>query len=210
VADTGTSGEFGTFLHDIFNEGQLSRIHFDEAHMMTREKHFRPKFEAFRRLCLPVPIHFITATFPPTHEQTFESELLLIQPCPTYIRAKTNRLNTQYRVHEIPDDEMNSAIAKLVDEEAEDLATGEKILIFCSSITEVKEIAEFLKCASYYSGFPTKDKALLDWKEGRETVMVSTTGLGAGMNIRGVRVVIHVGKTYGCSAFVQGSGRGGR
>lgn len=210
VADTATSGEFGTFLRDIFNEGQLSRIHFDEAHTITREKHFRPKFEAFRRLCIPVPIHFITATFPPTHEQAFESELLLIQPRPTYIRAKTNRLNAQYRVHGVPDDEMNSAIAKLVDEEAEDLATGEKILIFCSSVTEVKEISQLFKCASYYSGSPMKDKALLDWKEGRERVMVSTTGLGAGMNIRDVRVVIHVGKTYGCSAFVQGSGRGGR
>jgi superfamily II DNA helicase RecQ len=210
VADTGTSGEFGTFLRDIFNEGRLSRIHFDEAHSLTGEKHFRPKFEAFRRLCLPVAIHFMTATFPPTHEQTFESELLLIRPPPIYIRGNTNRLNAQYEVREIADEEMNSAVAKLVDEESKNLAIDEKILIFCSSVTEVKEISEFLKCASYYSGSPTKDKALLDWKEGRETVMVSTTALGAGINISGVKVVIHMGKTYGCSAFVQGSGRGGR
>jgi len=64
VADTGTSGEFQTYARDLFTEGRLSGLYFDEAHTLLTEGHFRQKFKLFRRLCLPVPWTFLTATFP--------------------------------------------------------------------------------------------------------------------------------------------------
>src|SRR5436190_9223760 len=40
--------------------------------------------------------------------------------------------------------------------------------------------------------------------------MVTTSALGAGMNISGVVIVLNLGKTFGCTSFLQESGRGGR
>ena len=40
--------------------------------------------------------------------------------------------------------------------------------------------------------------------------MVTTGVLGAGVNIKGIKWVIHVEETWGCIPFIQESGRGGR
>jgi superfamily II DNA helicase RecQ len=210
VSDTGTSGEFQTYTRDLFKEGRLSRLYFDEAHTLLTEKHFRQKFELFRRLCLPVPWIFLTATFPPSIKCRFEEELLLMNPVPTYIRETTNRRNARYSVIKVGENEVMEKGMELASQAAKDLKKGEKILIFCRSVNEVKSIGESLKCCVYYSKSELKKASLEDWKKGENKIMVTTSALGAGMNISNVVMVIHLGKTFGCTSFVQESGRGGR
>jgi superfamily II DNA helicase RecQ len=210
VSDTGTSGEFQTYTRDLFREGRLSSLYFDEAHTLLTERHFRQKFELFRRLCLPVPWIFLTATFPPSIKCRFEDELLLTNPVPTYIRATTNRLNARYSVIKVEENKVMEKGMELASETAKNLKDEQKILIFCSSVNQVKSIGESLKCCVYYSKSDLKKASLEDWVNGENKIMVTTSALGAGMNISNVVMVIHLGKTFGCTSFVQESGRGGR
>jgi len=210
VSDTGTSGEFQTYTRDLFMEDRLSSVYFDEAHTMRMERHFRQKFELFRRLCLPVPWIFLTATFPPSMKCRFEEELVLTNPVPTYIRATTNRMNVRYSVVKVTEKKAEEKVMEMASEMAKNLENGQKILIFCPSVNEVKRIGESLQCCVYYSKSDLKKSSLEDWEGGRKKIMVSTSALGAGMNIAGVAIVIHLGKTFGCTSFLQESGRGGR
>ena len=210
VSDTGTSGEFQTYARDIFREDKLASLYFDEAHTLLTEKKFRQKFELFRRLCLPVPWIFLTATFPPCIKCRFEDELLLTNPVPTYIRETTNRLNARYSVIKVGENKVMEKGMELANEIAKDLGIGEKILIFCRTVNDVKWIGESLKCCMYYAKSDSKKTCLEDWENGRHKIMVTTSALGAGMNISNVAVVMHLGKTFGCTSFVQESGRGGR
>jgi hypothetical protein len=56
VSDTGTSQEFMSYVRDLFLRECLGSVYFDEAHTLRTERHFRQKFELFRRLTLAVPI----------------------------------------------------------------------------------------------------------------------------------------------------------
>jgi superfamily II DNA helicase RecQ len=210
VSNTGTSGEFQTYARDLFRDGRLASLYFDEAHTLLTERHFRQKFELFRRLCLPVPWIFLTATFPPSIKCRFEDELLLTNPVPTYIRATTNRMNAQYSVIKVAENKVMEKGMELASQVAKDLKKGEKILIFCPSVNEVKRVGESLKCCVYYSKLDSKKTSLEGWEKGENKIMVTTSALGAGMNISNVVMVIHLGKTFGCTSFVQESGRGGR
>ena len=210
VADTGTSGEFQTYTRDLFTEDRLSSTFFDEAHTLTMERQFRHKFELFKRLCLPVPWRFLTATFPPSMKCRFEDELMLTNPVPTYIRASTNRLNARYSVVRAAENKAETKVIEIACERVKDLRSGQKILIFCRSVKEVKSIGESLKCCVYYSKSDLKKVSLEEWEGGGNKIMAATSALSVGMNIPGVVMVIHLGKTFGCTSFVQESGRGGR
>ena len=74
----------------------------------------------------------------------------------------------------------------------------------------MEDLAARLMCCKYYSKYSEKEASISKWKDGIHKIMVSTSALSAGMNVPGVVLVIHVGQTYGCSSFVQESGRGGR
>ena len=210
VSDTGTSGEFQTYTRDLFMEDRLLSVYFDEAHTLRMERHFRQKFELFRRLCLPVPWIFLTATFPPSMKCRFEEELVLTNPVPTYIRATTNRMNARYSVVRVMEKKAEEKVMEMASEMVKDLWNEQKILIFCPSVNEVKRIGESLQCCVYYSKSDLKKSSLEDWENGGKKIMVTTSALGAGMNISGVMIVIHLGKTFGCTSFLQESGRGGR
>jgi len=210
VADTGTSGEFQMYARDLFREDRLSSLCFDEAHSLIIEKHFRHKFELFRRMCLSVPWRFLTATLPPSMKCRFEDELMLTNPVPTYIRATTNRLNARYSVVRAAENMAEAKVIEIASEKAKDLRNGQKILIFCRSVNEVKSIGKSLKCCMYYSKSDLKKVSLKEWEDGGNKIMVATSALSVGIDISEVIMVIHLGKTYGCTSFVQESGRGGR
>ena len=50
VSDVGTSREFQTYTLDLFREGKLSSLYFDEVQTLLMKRYFRQKFELFRRL----------------------------------------------------------------------------------------------------------------------------------------------------------------
>jgi superfamily II DNA/RNA helicase len=110
----------------------------------------------------------------------------------------------------VPDDQHIDKVCRMASDTAESIDMNEKILIFCPSTKQVEDVATRLICCKYYSKYSEKEDSFLKWKDGIHKIMVSTSALSAGINVRGVVLVIHVGQTYGCSSFVQESGRGGR
>ena len=48
ISDTGTLGEFQIYARDLFREGKLSSVYFDEVYMLLIKRYFHQKFELFR------------------------------------------------------------------------------------------------------------------------------------------------------------------
>lgn len=142
VSDTGTSSKFHTYARDLFREGRLSSVYFDEAHTLWTERHFQHKFEPFRRLYLTVPWILLTATFPPSMKCRFEDELVLTNPVLTYIGATTNRMNAKYSVIKVVENNAVEMGIELTSQAAKDLRDGQKVKIFCPSVIEVKSMGE--------------------------------------------------------------------
>jgi len=80
-------------------------------------------------------------------------------------------------------------------------------LIFCRSKDECDHYAQLVNCNVFYASTKNKDKVLKSWKSGP---LFATGSLGAGVNIKNVHWVFHLGLPYGLIHFDQESGRGGR
>jgi len=90
-------------------------------------------------------------------------------------------------------------------------------IIYCSTITKVKEVHEKLlrrdyAVALYYGGLTKeeKDKSYNDFKEGKCQMMVSTNAFGMGIDIDEVRFVIHFDMPNDIESYYQEIGRAGR
>jgi superfamily II DNA helicase RecQ len=140
----------------------------------------------------------------------FEESLAVTKPRPTYFRAATNRGSTSYSVIAVKDGALEESLAGMLNETVKTLREDEKILVFCPSVSGVKGLGGRIKCCCYYSKLEEKSESLAAWERGEEKVMVTTSALGAGLDVSGVMHVFHVGRPYGCIQFIQESGRAGR
>ena len=52
--------------------------------------------------------------------------------------------------------------------------------------------------------------SLATWIDGSEKIMIATSALGTGVDISGIRTVVHLGRPHGIMDFVQEVGRAGR
>ena len=210
IIDTGISADFILYLRDLQSEGRLARTYFDEAHTLMTERNFRPDMDLYARISLPVQKIHLTATFPPSMKDFYEERQLLFNPRPTYIRASSNRVNIQYTVKIMADKDFFPNLVRFINEKIPTLASDEKILIFCKTIEVIDTIVGLLNVFIYHSKESDKESNLRRWIEGERDIMVATGALGAGINIKGIKWVIHVEETWGCIPFIQESGRGGR
>jgi superfamily II DNA helicase RecQ len=210
VIDAGMSVDFILYLRDLQSEGRLARTYFDEAHTLITERNFRPDMDLYSRISLPVQKIHLTATLPPSMEDYYEEIQLLLNPPPIYIRASSNRVNVQYTIKIFSNTQFFTRFVHFINEKIETLASNEKILIFCKTINEINEIVGLISAFTYHSKESNKESNLTRWIEGERRIMVATSALGASVNIKGIKWVIHVEETWGCIPFIQESGRGGR
>jgi superfamily II DNA helicase RecQ len=208
ISETATSNEFAKFVLDLHLANQLSRVIFDEAHKLLTDLSYRPKLEDLKLLNLPCQLIFISGTFPPSLEQKFEDTFLL--PEPEYIRCATNRPNFRYRIRIRPTKDIEDEAANFVLEKLQYIRRERKMLIFYPNVKGAERLAKGLGCAVYHARAPNKDADLEAFKEGRSCLLVATSALGAGMNIRNIGEILHIGKPYGLIDYIQESSRGGR
>jgi superfamily II DNA helicase RecQ len=196
VLETGITAEFITYARDLASQGLLARTYVDEAQVLIHDLLFRPLLQKYRNISLSVQTVHLTATFPPTMARSYEIEQLLTDPSPTYIRASTNRSNARYHVVRQPAKDFQRAVAQIISDRLQDLKPGEKILVFCKSYESVREVAAVVSSAFTYFGKDEHNTAnLRSWIEGERPIMIATTGLGAGVNIKGIKLVLHVDLT---------------
>jgi hypothetical protein len=90
------------------------------------------------------------------------------------------------------------------------LRKGKRGVVYVRSYDTGGVISTALQCPFYRARADDKGEVLQQWVTGGGGWIVATGALGTGINIEGIIHVVHVGRPYGLTSFVQQSGRGGR
>jgi hypothetical protein len=83
-------------------------------------------------------------------------------------------------------------------------------VIYVRSYTQGQRVAEEMDCPFYKATATDKQELFARWACGRGGWIVATGALGTGIDIPGVIYIIHLGRPYGLTSFMQQAGRGGR
>jgi superfamily II DNA helicase RecQ len=170
---------------------------------------------------------YLTATLPPTQEDTFFSAVNTRREDVTMIRSKTARPNTAYSIRSFVASTVKEATARaveetkeVIDQKLEKYPWPAKIIVYCQRVEATEDLAEKLGCDAYHREVDTRDgkaERLRFWMSGTKRdqygdgrVIVATNALGLGIDVPDIRVVIHVEMPRTMTDYSQQSGRAGR
>lgn len=218
-AEAACSQSFLEYAHVLVSKQKLDRIVLDECHLTITASDYRPCMAGLGWYVRQVRTQtvWLTATLPPVMQEEFIEHNKLVQP--QIIRESTNRPNIKYLVSlEAGPGTLIARAADLVQEcygkrgffdQSQD-----KIIVYCRSRDEVKELADLLQCPSYTSESGTEEEKaaiLVRWiATPTQPVIIATSALGIGFDYPHVRWVVHVDAPIEASSFSQESGRAGR
>lgn len=211
----GTAG-FVAYAGSLRTRGLLRRIFVDECHTVIMDAGYRERLEELT--CLhryEVPIVLLTATMPVGLEPWFRRLMLAEDAC--VLRASSVKRNIRYRVvnagngRGAVDEEVSNVVLRI----EQRMEGDQKGVVYCRSRDKCEALAERIGCGFYHSqmgGDRARRAALQEWAAGGEKNrwIVATTGLGTGVDIKGIVAVVHAEQPYGLVDFVQQTGRGGR
>jgi len=83
-------------------------------------------------------------------------------------------------------------------------------VIYVRSYAQGESMAEAMGCPFYKATATDKHELLIQWASGSGGWIVATGALGTGIDIPGVVYIIHLGRPYGLTSFIQQAGRRGR
>jgi superfamily II DNA helicase RecQ len=217
-ADTTDAGELTGYVESLRSRGQLRRIVFDECHTAIMDLKFRGHLESVRNLHkYKCPFVLLTATLPVKVEKDFRRFMLVRDAA--IVRARTSKLNIRYQVVRVKgggDAALERGLREAMGMIEARMTPGQKGVIYCRTTTQCEALARKIGCLYHHSGPSMKAadrKAAREaWASGQSESpwMVATTGLGTGINIKGIVGVIHWLQPYGLVEFGQQTGRGGR
>ena len=205
--------DFLTFVSGLQAQGKLDRIVFDECQVPLTSASYRYHLSHVDRLrAIPCQLVLLTGTLPPLLQEALEDVFLLgtAEQGLQYIRASTNRRNVEYLVEVCCDDEVETRVSELIREARRQLSAGQRAVVFCRSRPACERMAEKLECRLYHRTLEAKEESLATWVDGSEKIMIATSALGTGVDIDGIRNVVHMGRPHGIMDFVQEVGRAGR
>ena len=219
AAETAAQKTFLDYACNLHRLGQLDRIFVDECHLILTAAEYRellPRLEQLR--LLPCPLVMLTATLPPSMEEAFDQAMALRGECPggesptfpTYIRAPTHRPNFAYAVEVVLGSQLEDRAHQLLEEAGRTLQGNERAALFCTSRLTCERMAQRLGCSPYHSTWAGKKESLAGWAAGSQKFIVATSALGSGIDVAGIRAVIHLGRPQTIVDFAQEAGRGGR
>ena len=221
-ADVVEIDQFRNYLDSLRSRKLLKRIFFDEAHTAILDVAYRRRLEGLKGLhrngC---PVIALTATMPGVMERWFRQTMLM--GAAEIIRASTVKCNIRYNVIRIEGGSskqrggrvaVQDEVVRVVLRMEKAMYGRQKGVVYCRSRTACEALAEKLGCDFYHSGVVESERQarLQRWIEGGggNRWMVATTGLGTGVDIKGIVGVVHMEQPYGIVDFVQQTGRGGR
>jgi superfamily II DNA helicase RecQ len=200
-------------LRELYNNNQLDRIVLDEVHLVITHQNFRSiMFKVKQIINISKQFVFLTGSLPLYLEEALKEELLLENPL--VIRGRTIRDNISYRRLFYSSNKRLEEIQELIKKFVLSFSDFKsKIILYCSSINEVKELSSFLNYPCYYSEQENKSLVLKEFKEvfnSYNQVLITSTALIEGFDYPSIRVVIIKDFSYSLIDFVQASGRSGR
>ena len=225
AAEHAVQPEFQSLLITLQSTNKLARVVMDECHTAATHKDFR---EDIRRIGvlgrggLRVPIHLLSATCTPEMARKLE----IIFGCLKLktIRRIEDRKEIKYSVHNVDKEvkEMKDLYVKIglfIVDEMEHWKEDDRAIIYCLQKEWANEMCEYFNkdmghtwCKVYHAKMSHNERqeVLMAWKTGKVKIIIATSALGAGLDYRSVRLVIHHGFAQRLIDFCQESGRGGR
>ena len=214
------AGTTDFYLWAKVNLSRISRFFVDEAHHIFTSDDYRTCFKLFGMLTeLGKPITFLTATIFP-HSIPHLCERMHIDPSLLVeIRAPSVRPNIKITMTHCPDfKSVMIAVKTLVT--SIDLGEKDRGLIFCTSIANCKMVAKSLNINYYIAKIKDdeeenrieRSRLQEQFMQGilpQDRWMVATLCFGQGVDISGVRWVIHV-EAKCLMNYGQEIGRAGR
>jgi superfamily II DNA helicase RecQ len=214
-ADQANNAEFVTYTDSLRSRGLLKRIFIDECHTVIMDASYRTRLIELRGLYrYDCPVILLTATLPVRLERWFRHMMLAEDA--DIIRAMTVKKNIRYGVVTVKPGKsaVEDEVIRRVMYTSSYMSGDQKGVIYCRSKPKCERLAEKIGCQYYHSSVESEKRheALTAWAEGRSDTrwIVATTGLGTGVDMKGIIAVVHAEQPYGLVDFVQQTGRGGR
>ena len=188
---------------------RVHRVVVDEAHCISTWGHdFRPDYRllaAAIKACGRPPVAGFTATATPQVRADIAASLQLRDP---FISVSGfNRPNLKLAVIRCRGDRAKREQLRTL------LATpGQQALVYVGTVTAAEELAAELRVPCYHGRQEADLRRRIqeDFTSGRARVVVATSAFGMGVDIAGIRRVIHYHLTGSLEAYYQEAGRAGR
>ena len=206
-ADRAVQGEFLHYAKGLELEGQLAHMFFDECHVAFTDTSYRERLrELWTLRYLDCPFTGLTATLIIDLEDVLKERLCIDNA--NIFRRSTARKTIRYQVKDSKDQVPLEVAIKYTQQSR--LRQGQRGVIYVRSYETGGVVSQALECPFYRARAEAKGEVLQQWIHGPGGWIVATGALGTGINIEGIVYVVHVGRPYGLTSFVQQSGRGGR
>jgi superfamily II DNA or RNA helicase len=206
-ADRAVQGDFLHYAKGLELGGQLAHVFFDEVHVAFTDTSYRERLrELWTLRYLDCPFTGLTATLMIPLEDTLKERLCIDNA--RIFRRNTARRTVRYEVRDSKDETPSDVAIKYVQQMT--LAPGKRGVVYVRSYGTGRVISSALECPFYRARAEEKGEVLQQWIAGTGGWIIATGALGTGINIEGIAMIIHVGRPYGLTSFVQQSGRGGR
>ena len=206
-ADRAVQGEFLHYAKGLELEGQLAHVFFDECHVAFTDTSYRERLRQLWTLrYLDCPFTGLTATLMVDLEDVLKERLCIDNA--EIFRRSTARRTIRYQVQDSKNEVPSEVAIKYVQQLH--LRPGQRGVIYVRSYETGGVVSRALECRFYRARAEEKGEVLQQWIRGPGGWIVATGALGTGINIEGIVYVVHVGRPYGLTSFVQQSGRGGR
>ena len=198
IAESAITKAFTDFVNSKAVCHQLDRIVFDECHsiLQARPNFRRDMWKLQEYAGRSTQLICTTATLPPRKEDAFFATMGLDRRDTTIIRDATTRANIAYSVQEVESEQWEERMKEIVEQKKQQYPPQDKIIVYCSTIEQVKRLATVLGGTAFYSSVGSeaeKARIVEMLKRGSERVFTSTNALGEGIDAPNVRVVIHAG-----------------
>lgn len=168
------------------------------------QRRFRREFQQLYRLTVipKVQVVLLTGTLPSYRIQDLVSNLFL--PSLFMFRMRTTRRDIKMSIVYTKDDLQESI--KLAENA---IQGGGKAIIFTYSIFCAEKLANLSSYECYHSDLDEvkRSTVLNNFRSGRKRVVIATSSLGAGLDVKDIRAVIHCGTAHQLTDFVQEAGR---
>jgi len=145
-----------------------------------------------------------------------EIRTLLHSPEMVTLRVPSTRDNIKLSVDMVSGD-LTAHAAKLLSDEHKRLRSVDRMIAFVMRIDRVDGLAAAARRAGvatevYHSELTETAQATAvgNWRSGKASLMVATSGFGTGVDYAEVRLVVHIGGAYGLLSLAQEAGRAGR
>jgi superfamily II DNA helicase RecQ len=205
-ADRVVEADFFHFAKELELNKQLAHVFLDECHVAITDTSYRAKLRWLWQLrYLQCRFTCLTATLLIQLEPVLQANLLL-ESAQIY-RQSTMRPTIRYQVLGCGGDIWETAEPLI---RGLPLPPGSRGVIYVRSYSQGESVAEEMGCPFYKTNASDKQELLSQWASGNGGWIVATGALGTGINIPGVVYIIHLGRPYGLTSFMQQAGRGGR